>query len=158
MSSTPTRPTHPLSYQEALRCLGALLDAAVAPRARLAVSPDDIEVEAPGGFGYQRFTWDQLVELSEARMRLRGQVPISDRPLLTRWEGLLRLAGRAIDSAGVPRIELHAAVATLANPTRCYVEITVGGQILLGEDELVDQLQQVEAIRAARGEGRAPGE
>ncbi len=150
MSQPPTEPGYPLTYQEALRSLGALLDAAVARRATLRLDAAGIEVEAPGGFGSQRYSWANVVALSLARASLRGRGAAPAVPNLTSWESLLRLAGRALDEASLPRFELHAAVASEAEPTRCYLEVTVEGRRVLGESELIDQLLEIEAIRRAR--------
>jgi hypothetical protein len=151
MSNAPTKSPYPLTYQEALRSLGALLDAAVAARASLSVDAEGVVVDAPGGFGCQRYTWTHVVALSEARAALRGRVPGSLIPRLTSWEALLRLAGRALDMTNLSRFELHAAVATPAEPTRCYLEVTLEGNRVLGETELIDQLMEIEAIRRSRG-------
>jgi len=148
----PTEPGYPLSYQEALRSLGALLDAAVAGRATLRVSADGIEVDAPGGFGCQLYGWPNVVALSDARASLRGKIIAVPKPYLTSWESLLRLAGRALDVAGLARFELHAAVASEAEPTRCYLEVTVEGKRVLGETEVIEQLMEIEAIRRTRDE------
>ena len=153
MSQPPTQLGYPLTYQEALRSLGALLDAAVAGRAVLRLDAEGVEVEAPGGFGRQRYTWAHVVALSEARASLRGKGPSAPKPYLTSWESLLRLAGRALDVAALPRFELHAAVASEAEPTRCYLEVTVAGKRVLGESELIEQLMEIEAIRRWRDEG-----
>jgi hypothetical protein len=143
---------YPVSYQEALRSLGALLDAAVAPRVGLVVDEVGIAVEAPGGFGAQQFSWDQLGELVAARRGLRGQQGGSiDNLRLSSWQTLLRLAGRALDAAALLRFELHATRAPADDPFHCYLEVTVDGQHRLGETELSHQLTEVEAIRAARG-------
>jgi hypothetical protein len=150
MTQPPTGPGYPLTYQEALRSLGALLDAAVAGRATLRVNADGIEVDAPGGFGRQLYSWTNVVALSEARASLRGKLPAVPNPYLTSWESLLRLAGRALDAAGLPRYELHAAVAGEAEPTRCYLEVTVEGKRVMGETEVIEQLLEVEAIRRSR--------
>ena len=151
MSKARTGSPYPLTYQEALRSLGALLDAAVAARASLSVDAEGVLVDAPGGFGSQRYTWAHVVALSEARATLRGRVPGSPIPRLTSWEALLRLAGRALDLTNLTRFELHAAVATPAEPTRCYLEVTLEGNRVLGETELIDQLMEIEAIRRSRG-------
>src|SRR4051812_4679760 len=97
MTQPPTAQSYPLTYQEVLRSLGALLDAAVAARASLTVDDHGIVVDAPGGFGTQDYTWDHVVALSQARASLRGRVSGSPIPRLTSWEALLRLAGRALD-------------------------------------------------------------
>jgi hypothetical protein len=152
MTNPPTGPGYPLNYQEALRSLGALLDAAVAGRATLRVSGDGIEIDAPGGFGRQLYSWPNVVALSDARAGLRGKLPAVPKPHLTSWESLLRLAGRALDTAGLARFELHAAVAGEAEPTRCYLEVTVEGNRVLGETELIEQLMEIEAIRRTRDE------
>jgi hypothetical protein len=78
-------------------------------------------------------------------------VPGSPIPRLTSWESLLRLAGRALDLTSHTRFELHAAVATPAEPTRCYLEVTLEGNRVLGETELIEQLMEIEAIRRSRG-------
>ncbi|HLH25697.1 MAG TPA: hypothetical protein VK066_24530 [Chloroflexota bacterium] len=158
MRQPPARPEYPLTYQEALRSLGALLDAAVAGRATLRVGAAGIEVEAPGGFGRQLYSWPSVVALAEARARLRGQGAAAPRPDLTSWESLLRLAGRALDAAGLARFELHAAVAGEAEPTRCYLEVTVEGQRVLGETEVIAQLMEIEAIRRSRDEPASAGD
>jgi hypothetical protein len=150
MVQPPSGPHDTLSYQEALRSLGALLDAAVAPRATLRVGPDGITVEA-SGLGTHHYQWQHIAALAEARTTLRGRGG-SARPRLTSWEALLRLAGRALDLLRLPRFEIHAAVATPAEPTRCYIEVTVEGRRVLGEAEVIEQLMEVEAIRRARGE------
>jgi hypothetical protein len=154
MSNAPTQTPYPLTYQEALRSLGALLDAAVAPRASLTVDGQGVVVDAPGGFGTQRYSWAHVVALSEARATLRGRVPGSPIPRLTSWEALLRLAGRALDLTTHTRFELHAAVATPAEPMRCYLEVALEGNRVLGETELIEQLMEIEAIRRSRGWGR----
>jgi hypothetical protein len=143
--------TYLVSYQEALRSLGALLDAAVAARARLVVDVAGIVIDAPGGFGQQRFSWAQLDELATARRGLRGQQPAAGDSLrFSRWQPLLRLAGRALDAIGLPRFELHATLAPSDDPFQCYLEVTVDGQHHLGETELAHQLNEVQAIRAER--------
>jgi hypothetical protein len=143
--------THLISYQEALRSLGALLDAAVAARVRVVVDVAGIAVDAPGGFGRQRFNWAQLDELATARRSLRGQQHTSTDSLrFSRWQTLLRLAGRALDAIGLPRFELHATLAPSDDPFHCYLEVTVDGQHRLGETELAHQLTEVQAIRAER--------
>jgi len=143
--------THLISYQEALRSLGALLDAAVAARVRLVVDVAGITIDAPGGFGRQRFTWAQLDDLAMARRSLRGQQRTSTDSLrLSRWQTLLRLAGRTLDAIGLPRFELHATLAPSDDPFVCYLEVTVDGQHRLGETELAHQLTEVQAIRAER--------
>jgi hypothetical protein len=152
MAQPPTEPGYPLNCQEALRSLGALLDAAVAGRATLRVSAAGIEVEAPGGFGCQLYSWPNVVALSDARASLRGKIFTVPKPYLTSWESLLRLAGRALDSTGLARFELHAAVANDAEPTRCYLEVTVEGKRVLGEIEVIEQLMEIEAIRRTRDE------
>ncbi|HZR97526.1 MAG TPA: hypothetical protein VFE37_02400 [Chloroflexota bacterium] len=157
MRQPPAGPRYPLTYQEALRSVGALLDAAVAGRATLRVSGDGIEVDAPGGFGRQLYSWRNVVALSEARASLRGKPPTVPRPYLTSWESLLRLAGRALGTTGLARFELHAAVASEAEPTRCYLEVTVEGKRVLGETEVIEQLMEIEAIRRARDEGGPAG-
>lgn len=156
MAKDHSRTGYPVSYQEALRSLGALLDAAVAPRLRLVVDEAGIAAEAPGGFGAQRFSWDQLGDLAAARRGLRGQQRSStDNLRLSSWQTLLRLAGRALDALALPRFELHATHAPADDPFHCYLEVTVDGQHRLGETELSHQLTEVEAIRAARGVRRA---
>ncbi len=154
MAASAGEPRYSLSYQEALRSLGALLDAAVAGRASLRVGAEGIVVES-AGLGTQRYLWEHLVALSGARATLRGLVAGSAGPPLTSWESLLRLAGRALDCTGLGRFELHASVASAGEPTRCYLEVTVDGSRVLGESELIEQLLEVEAIRRARGEGDA---
>ena len=156
MAEERRRGGHLITYQESLRSLGALLDAAVAPRVRVVVDVAGIAVEAPGGFGAQQFSWDQLGELAVARRGLRGQQRGStDNLRLSRWQTLLRLAGRALDAVALPRFELHATLAPADDPFHCYLEVTVDGQHCLGETELAHQLTEVEAIRAARGARRA---
>ena len=59
---------YPLSYQEALRSLGALLDDAGVGRANLTVDDAGIRVQAPGGFGVRRArenppSWDETERL-----------------------------------------------------------------------------------------------
>jgi hypothetical protein len=143
--------THLISYQEALRSLGALLDAAVAARVRLVVDVAGIAVDAPGGFGQQRYSWAQLVDLATARRGLRGQQQAAaDSLRFSRWQTLLRLAGRALDAIGLRRFELHATLAPSDDPFHCYLEVTVDGQHRLGETELAHQLTEVQAIRAER--------
>jgi hypothetical protein len=143
---------HLISYQVALRSLGALLDAAVAPRVRLGVDVDGVTVVAAGGFGSHHFSWDQLAELAAARRGLRGSERASIRgPLrFSRWQTLLRLAGRALDRAQLPRFALHATIAPPDDPFQYYMEVTVDGQHRLGQTELSCQLAEVEAIRADR--------
>ena len=141
---------YPLSYQEALRSLGALLDDAGVGRANVTVDDAGIRVEAPGGFGVRRFRWDEVVAIQQEPAGLRGKIPPSDRPALTRWEMLLRLGGGALDGTPLRRFALHAALAPLDDPTRCYIEVTLEGRRVLGVSEVVDQLEQVEAIRRAR--------
>jgi hypothetical protein len=155
VTQPPTANSYPLTYQEALRSLGALLDAAVAARASLTVDGAGIVVDAPGGYGTQSYTWDQVVALSEGRATLRGRIPGSPIPRLTSWEALLRLAGRALDLTPLMRFELYAAVATPAEPTRCYLEVTQEGKRVLGETELIEQLMEIEALRRFR---RRPGD
>jgi hypothetical protein len=152
MSQPPTASPYPLTYQEALRSLGALLDAAVAGRATLRVSADGIEVEAPGGFGRQLYSWTNVHALSEARAGLRGKIPSVPKPYLTSWESLLRLTGRALDTTDLFDFELHAAVAGEDEPTRCYLEVTVAGKRVMGETEVIEQLMEIEAIRHKRDE------
>ena len=68
----------------------------------------------------------------------------------SRWQTLLRLAGRALDAIGLPRFELHATLAPSDDRFQCYLEVTVDGQHRLGETELAHQLTEVQAIRAER--------
>jgi hypothetical protein len=144
--------TYLISYQEALRSLGALLDAAVAARVQVVVDVAGIAIDAPGRFGQQRFTWARLDELATARRGLRGQQrTATDSLRFSRWQTLLRLAGRALDAIGLPRFELHATLAPSDDPLHCcYLEVTVDGQHRLGETELAHQLTEVQAIRAER--------
>jgi hypothetical protein len=156
MMDVPPDSGHLISYQEALRSLGALLDAAVSPRVRLVVDVAGITVDAPGGFGQQHFAWGQLGELAAARRSLRGRLPSADSLPFSRWENLLRVAGRALDAVGLPRFELHAALAPTDDPFHCYLEVTVDGQHRLGAADLTQELREVEAIRAGRG-NNGPG-
>ncbi|HEY7064691.1 MAG TPA: hypothetical protein VII06_24675 [Chloroflexota bacterium] len=152
MSQPPTASPYPLTYQEAMRSLGALLDAAVAGRATLRVSGDGIEIEAPDGFGRQLYSWPNVQALAAARANLRGKLPAMPKPYLTSWESLLRLTGRALDTTDLQVFELHAAVAGENEPTRCYLEVTVAGKRVLGETEVIEQLMEIEAIRHKRDE------
>jgi hypothetical protein len=54
--------------------------------------------------------------------------------------------------AALARFELHAAVASEAEPTRCYLEVTVEGKRVMGETEVIEQLMEIEAIRRSRDE------
>jgi hypothetical protein len=87
-----------LPFQETLRTLGALLDAAGARAAVLTVAPDGATQQTFRELDQRYFEPPELAEQIAARVALRGKRP----PPVDRYEVLLRALGATLDREGDP--------------------------------------------------------
>ncbi len=89
-------------FQETLRTLGALLDAAGARAAVLTVAPDGATQQTFRELDQHYFEPPELAEQIAARVALRGKRPPPVQPPVDRYEVLLRALGATLDREGDP--------------------------------------------------------
>ena len=137
------RGPHPLSYEDALRALGATADGWDVPTLRLWIGPDGVRAFAPGAADERQYTWPQLIIMTRARARLRNRRPAARQPPPARWEVILRLAGRAMDRHSGSQFTVVATRGGLGQAANCRVDAPEG--VVLTPDDFV--IQQVEMAR-----------
>jgi hypothetical protein len=142
----------PLTYQDTLRALGAVVDAWAVPTAQLWVSPDGVRIVTSARPAERHYSWSQLIMMAEARSRLRERRPAAATPPTARWEVILRLAGRAMDAHDGNQFTITANRGGVGQAATCSVDAPDGP--VLSSQEFV--MQQVELahlywIRGQRG-------
>ncbi|HEY7062918.1 MAG TPA: hypothetical protein VII06_15685 [Chloroflexota bacterium] len=125
----------PLTYQDTLRALGAVADAWAVPTARLWVTPEGERIVTSARPPERRYSWPQLIMMAEARTRLRER-----RPPTARWEVILRLAGRAMDSHEGRQFTVVAARGGVGQAATCRVD-SPDGPVLTPEQFVVQQVE-----------------
>jgi hypothetical protein len=130
----------PLTYQDTLRALGAVVDAWSVPTARLWVGPDGVRIVTPAGTGERRYSWPQLVMMTEARSRLRDRRPPAMQPPPARWEVILRLAGRAMDGHSGSTFTVVATRGGVGQAATCRVDAPEG-PVLMPEQFVLEQVE-----------------
>ena len=130
----------PLTYQDTLRALGAAVDAWSVPTARLWVGPDGVRIVTPAGTGEFRYSWSQLVTMTQARGRLRDRRPPAAQPPPARWEVILRLAGRAMDKHAGTTFTVVATRGGVGRAATCRVEAP-DGPVLTPEQFVMEQVE-----------------
>jgi hypothetical protein len=134
------RGPHPLSYEDALRALGATADGWDVPTLRLWIGPDGVRAFAPGAADERQYTWPQLIIMTRARARLRNRRPAARQPPPARWEVILRLAGRAMDSHPGEKFTVEAVLGGVGRPASCTVQGPVG-PVLTAEECVRQQIE-----------------
>ena len=130
----------PLSYQDTLRALGALADAWGAASLELRVDAREVCARLPTALYERCYAWQQLRQMAEARGRLRGRRTPASRPPTARWEVILRLAGRAMDSNPGQKFTVEAALGGVGRPASCTVQGPVG-PVLTAEECVRQQIE-----------------
>jgi len=131
----------PLSYQDTLRALGALIDAWAVPTARLWVGPDGVRIVTPARPSERSYSWQQLIMMAQARSRLRERRPPASLPPTARWEVILRLAGRAMDEHHGDEFTISATRGGVGQAATCRVD-SPGGPVLTPEEFVLQQVEQ----------------
>jgi hypothetical protein len=130
----------PLTYQDTLRALGAVVDAWAAPTAHLTVAPDGVRTLTPAHTGERRYSWPQLIMMAEARSRLRERRPPAPTPPTARWEVILRLAGRAMDAHEGNQFTVVATRGGVGQAATCRVDAP-DGPVLTSEQFVIQQVE-----------------
>jgi hypothetical protein len=142
----------PLTYQDTLRALGAVVDAWAVPTAQLWLGPEGVRIVTAARPAERRYSWPQLIMMAEARARLRERRPAAATPPTARWEVIFRLAGRAMDLHEGNQFTIIATRGGVGQAATCRVDAPDG--LVLTPEEFV--MQQVELahqywIRGQRG-------
>jgi hypothetical protein len=145
--SVRTLAPFPVTIQEALRCLGLLLDESHATWVWLTVEPAGIRLVEEDRSGPELFSWDNLVAQQQIWRWRRGRVRAADPTDLTRWEVLLRVIGRLLDELDVTHCDIHAVTASVDPPRSCHAEASSGGRRLVSTEDVLNALRS--------GHGRA---
>ncbi len=131
-----------LPLEEALRTIGAALDAPRIQQAQVTVGPDGIEVHADWMYGYRRYLWADVAGLSRGHAAQRRARPVPrpwlDSLSLTRWTVLLRVAGRLLDAQGIRACAIDAAVGR--TPETSTLRAWTGGQQVMDQTALSEEI------------------
>jgi hypothetical protein len=141
-----------LLLEEALRTIGAALDAHRVYQAQITVGPTGIEVHADWMYGYRRYPWADVAGLSRGHAAQRRTRPVP-RPWLdpfnfTRWSVLLRVVGRLLDAQDIQSCEIEATIGPA--PEISTVRAWSAGREVLDQAALAEGLTQLCLTVSAR--------
>ena len=125
----------PLSLQEALRTLGALLDESGERTGYIVVGPDGARLQTFGTASQRKLGPIALRQEIAARTALRGQVPLNDPPPYDRHETRLRGVGAALDE------QLPQAYELFVLPWAVVVDGSAGYRHVFTHEELLARLR-----------------
>jgi hypothetical protein len=145
-----------VTLEAALRLVGHELEGRGVTYVEVRLAPLGITVETTQPYARQDFSWGNL----GIRLRSAGEQsatvaepePWLDLLALTRWSVLLALVGQILDRRRLRSYLIEAEVAAPATPTACQVRVSVGGEPVLGTDEVQEHLLRLRA----RGMVRPP--
>jgi hypothetical protein len=140
----------PLNLEEALRAVGQDLEGRGVSYAEVRLAPLGITVETTQPYARQEYSWGNLGIRVGAPGERAGTAaegaPWHDLLALTHWSVLLALVGQILDRRQRVRGYLIEAEVAPANaPTACQVRVSVGGEAVLGTEEVHEQLLRVRA-------------
>jgi hypothetical protein len=140
----------PLTLEEALRAVGQDLIPRGVSYAEIRLAPLGITVETTQPYTRQEYSWGNLgIRVGSPGERAATAAERDqwhDLLALTRWPVLLALVGHLLDRRQRVRSYLiEAEVAPEDRPTACQVRVSIGGEPLLGTEEVQEQLLRLRA-------------
>jgi hypothetical protein len=141
-------------YQDLLRALGRVLDAAGSRDLRLVETDTGLTIQArrltdlASGFGTQHYADHELLELLQSAYARRGSGGLAsptDQPLGVRYQDALRAVGMLVDQAGLRNLRV------VEQPGMLLVQGTAGGVLRRGyRTHQLTEKQLLAAVSAAR--------
>jgi hypothetical protein len=143
--------------EDALRTVGAALDAHRVRQAQLTVVPAGIEVHADWMYGYRCYSWADVAGLSRGHAAQRRAQPVPrpwlDPFSLTRWSVFLRLVGRLLDAQEVRACDIEAVMAPPSGANT--LRVSAAGQLVLDQAALAAGLSRLRSELATSAPHRA---